>query len=237
MSKLNDEIKPWLLVNGFKEIDGIPRNVTHYTWDYQYHNSEYFVYFDEGETCIKARYHNDTSHALWLVSAEQVIAYFTKHGKAPESANTQQEHQKQNSINDTHNNTSNSITRQNIRQVIYYNKTLRTLGDVDYVQLPDNNCIRLYDKYDNMLCDISLNNPSWLQYIELFTGKLLPLQSDATVQQLSDMLCDYDWQNLKEFAAYITNNNGDAQLSPALSADNLPKAAEFLEKFCNLLVK
>ena len=83
MSKLNDAIKPWLLANGFKEIDAIPEDATEYDWDYQYHNGEYYIYFDEGMEEVKACYDDSTIHELWDATSEQVISYFTEHGNIP----------------------------------------------------------------------------------------------------------------------------------------------------------
>ena len=66
MSELNDAIKHILIANGFEEVDELPFATLNSPWDYQYHNGEYYIYFDKEYMIINARYSNGAAHELYF---------------------------------------------------------------------------------------------------------------------------------------------------------------------------
>lgn len=89
MSKLNDAIKPWLLANGFKEIEELPEYISSYDWSYKYHDDKcFYVFFDWDYGYVNMR-SNIGHYELDGANAEQVIAFFKEHGKVPEQQTKQ----------------------------------------------------------------------------------------------------------------------------------------------------
>ena len=89
MSELNNTIKPWLLANGFKEVNDLPKEVSYHTWDYVYTDNELYIYFDATDSEVFAASNNGDVHELYAEDAEEVVAYFKQHGKAPEQETAQ----------------------------------------------------------------------------------------------------------------------------------------------------
>lgn len=83
MSELNDAIKPILIANGYEKIDELPDGVSDFAWNYQYSNGVDYIYFDEQNIAVCSKHNNDVNHQLHGADANEVIAYFTKHSKAP----------------------------------------------------------------------------------------------------------------------------------------------------------
>jgi hypothetical protein len=74
MSELNNAIKPWLLANGFEEVDELPEEVNYDSWDYKYSNGEACIYFDEKDYIILARLNDGSIHKLHASDVSDVIA-------------------------------------------------------------------------------------------------------------------------------------------------------------------
>jgi hypothetical protein len=88
-SALNEAIEGVLLDNGFKQISTLPDNLTAFTYDYQYFNGEYYIFFDSNNVFVNAYDVSKKEHELNGANAKQVIEYFNNISTVKDNQMTQ----------------------------------------------------------------------------------------------------------------------------------------------------
>ena len=207
MSELNNTIKPWLLANGFKEVNDLPKEVSDYTWDYVYTDNKLYIYFDATDEEVCAGFCNGYKHkSLHIADVEQVIAYFTEHGKAPVektkelAPNNSTQHIQQRDIPYTRKDVAAKLNSMGYNQC---NWTTRTL--------------QVKDKQGNMLGVAYSHMPNFEAVIEAMIGEKLELRKPKFgAEEAVKMLLDDGWQNDEHSIAekgYFTLNTNEDMLS------------------------
>jgi hypothetical protein len=185
MSALNDAIKNVLLTNGFEQVNDMPDNVGFGNkWDYIYFNGEFYIFFDNHYNVIAARCATGHMHELYSADADGVIAYFTEHGKAPKQAtiNTAPDTAVSNEGRTMSpleheqygRDLNNAIQAANCTELNRSNifKAIKSSAFDGAVAFYQPHLLTLIDENGQLIITVNLNNPHWLQHIELVTGKL-----------------------------------------------------------------